>query len=91
MQEDDVLNRAIAKFAAEGWHLIYKTRPIAESAIGGVDAILMKRDPWQFVFVDAKGCLESKEKRSNGFTNCLGALVKRIRFDRGYTGVEAVI
>jgi len=35
--------------------LIYKTRPIAEGAIGGVDAILMKQDPWQFAFIDAKG------------------------------------
>lgn len=90
MHEDEVLNRAVAAYTADGWQLIYKTRPIAEGAIGGVDAILMKQNPWRFVFIDAKGCAEKKEKRSSGFTICLGALLKRIRFEHGYTSNEAV-
>ncbi len=90
MNEDEVLNRAVASYTAQGWVLIYKTRPIADGAIGGVDAILMKQNPWRFTFIDAKGSAETKEKRSGGFTNCLGALLKRIRLEHGYTSNEAV-
>jgi hypothetical protein len=90
MHEDKVLDQAIAHFTADGWVLIYRTRPIAEGAIGGVDAILLKHNPWRFTFIDAKGYAETKERRAGGFTNCLGALLKRIRFEHGYSSNEAV-
>jgi hypothetical protein len=90
MHEDEVVGRAIDWFTGQGWKLIYQTRPIADGAIGGVDAILMKVEPWKFVFIDGKGAAETKERRSGGFTNCLGALIKRIRFEQGYLSNEAV-
>ena len=74
MHEDDVLWRAIAWFTERGWKFIYQTLTVAEGAFGGVVAILMKVSPW----------------RSGGFTNCLGALIKRIRFERGYLSNEAI-
>jgi hypothetical protein len=33
--------------------------------------------------------MEDKARRSAGFTNCLGALIKRIRFEHGYRSNEA--
>ena len=78
-----VLWRAIAWFTERGWKLIYQTWPVAEGAFGGGDAILMKVSLWRFVFIDAKSWAETKERGSSGFTNCLGALIKRICFERG--------
>jgi hypothetical protein len=90
MHEDDVLRRAVAWFVDRGWMLIYQTRPVAEGALGGVDAVLMRVSPWRFVFIDAKGAGKNKVRRSSGFTNCLGALIKRIRFEQGYLSNEAL-
>jgi len=89
MHEDEVVRRSIAWFTEQGWNLIYQTRAVADGAIGGVDAILMKAEPWKFVFIDGKGAAETKERRSGGFTNCLGAIIKRIRFVQGYLSNEA--
>lgn len=90
MHEDDIVRLAVGWFTERGWKLVYQTRAIADGAIGRVDAILTKVDPWKFVFIDGKGAAESKERRSSGFTNCLGAIIKRIRFEQGYRGNEAV-
>ena len=89
LSDDLVLARAIAWFIQEGAHVLYKTRTIADGAIGGVDAILFDSDSDRFTFIDAKGKATSPAKRSNAFTNCLGALMKRIRFETGYAGVES--
>lgn len=88
MDEDAILEAAVHWLEKQGWQTIYRTRSIAEGAIGGVDAILAKEHPWQFAFVDAKGDSDSKERRSVGFTNCLGAMIKRIRFESGYRSNE---
>ena len=89
MTEDDVLTAGVEWLKGQGWQLCYLTRPLAEGAIGGVDAILFKLAPQSFAFVDAKGDSGSKEAKSAAFTNCLGALMKRIRVCGGYAGVEA--
>lgn len=89
IDEDTLLDQVIGHYAAHGWITIYRTRPVVQGAIGGVDAILLKGPPWQFVFIDAKGSMRTPPERSLGFTNCLGALIKRIRFERGYRSNEA--
>jgi hypothetical protein len=89
MHEDEVVGRSIRWFAEQGWRCVYQTRAVSAGAIGGVDAILIKNDPCKFVFIDAKGSADSKERRSLAFTNCLGALIKRIRFEQGYLSNEA--
>ena len=89
MTEDALLAEVIYYFAEDGWSLAYQTRPLSQGAIAGVDAILLKQDPWRFVFIDAKGSTHDSIKRSNNFTNALGAILKRIRFERGYMGFEA--
>ncbi|MFZ4778646.1 MAG: hypothetical protein ACOYM3_25035 [Terrimicrobiaceae bacterium] len=88
MNEDLVLDRAIEWFLQKGTNLLYRTRPIAGGAIGGVDAILVSPITRRYTFIDAKGGAASPVKRSNAFTNCLGALIKRIRFESGYSGME---
>jgi len=90
MKEDGVLEKSIQFFKNQGWVLIYQTRSLSEGAIGGVDAILLLRDPLRLIFVDAKGETSNSVKRSTDFTNALGALVKRIRFERGYSTVEDI-
>lgn len=93
VDEDVVLQRAIQWYQdkSEGWELIYQTRPITKKpgAIGGVDAILFSERLARFSFIDAKGTSVGKEAKSKAFTNALGALIKRIRFENGYGGVEA--
>jgi hypothetical protein len=90
VSEDEILQRAIAFYQEQNWTLLYQTRSLAEGAIGGVDAILFKRKPISFVFIDAKGRVENNVRRSTDFTNVLGALIKRIRLEKGYSSVEAV-
>lgn len=90
MDEDAVLQAALGWLALQGWELAYRTRPIAEGAIGGVDAILIKGGrPRHFCFVDAKGEAPNPVGRATSFTNCVGALLKRIRIEAGYLGNEA--
>jgi hypothetical protein len=89
MNEDQVLQAVIQWFATRGSRPIYQTRPVAESAIGGVDAILYDPQQCRYTFIDAKGTAAEKVKRSTSFTNSLGSLIKRIRFETGYSGLEA--
>jgi hypothetical protein len=89
MEEDKLLDKAVAFFTNAGWTLAYQTRPLSQGAIAGVDAVLVRKNPWQFVFVDAKGSTTESVRRSNNFTNALGAILKRIRFEKGYIGLEA--
>lgn len=90
MNEDEVLEAALSWLAQQGWQLAYCTRPIAEGAIGGVDAILIEAGPpRRFCFIDAKGQAPNPVRRATSFTNCIGALLKRIRIETGYVGNEA--
>lgn len=88
MNEDEILERSITYYSHQGLTLLYRTRPIADGAIGGVDAILHKPEPLKFVFIDAKGGGVDSIRRSTDFNNVVGAMVKRIRFEKGYSGVE---
>jgi hypothetical protein len=88
MSEDAVLNNTIKWFIERGWEIVYQTRSLKDGAIGGVDAILYSDEFERFVFIDAKGTAATKEKKSVSFTNALGALIKRVRFSGGYSGVE---
>jgi hypothetical protein len=88
MNEDKVIESTLKWLTAGGWLICYRTRSIAEGAIGGADAILCMRNPWRFIFVDGKGKPNGKEAKSNAFANCLGSLVKRIRITGGYSGNE---
>lgn len=89
INEDNVVATTVTWLEKQGWQLCFRTRPVAEGAIGGVDAILLREKPLRFAFVDGKGDTPSATKRSRGFTSALGALIKRIRFERGYLGNEA--
>lgn len=90
MSEDDVLKRCIEWFEqrGEGWAPIYQTQELAKSAVGGVDAILFSETKRRFVFVEAKGESGRKAARSTAFTSALGALIKRIKINSGYQGME---
>ena len=89
MDEDSILDAAITFPQSDDWHLAYRTRPLAESAIAGVDAILFDPSLNAFRLVDAKGESNSPAQRSTGFAICLGSLVKRIRFHPGYLHLES--
>ena len=88
MNEDQVLQAAIQWFTAGGSRLIYQTRPLSEGAIGGADAILISEHTNRYTFIDAKGKYAKSPARSNAFSNSLGTILKRIRFERGYSGLE---
>jgi hypothetical protein len=89
MNEDQVLQAVIEWFVARGSTLLYQTRPIAEGAIAGVDAIMFSPRHQRYTFIDAKGAATTPVARSTSFSNCLGSLIKRIRFESGYSGLEA--
>lgn len=89
MSEDVVLQNVINWFASLNSTLLYQTRPVAEGAIGGVDAILFCPHTNRFIFIDAKGAATKPVSRAASFSNSLGNLIKRIRFENGYTGNEA--
>ena len=89
MNEDQVVDAAIGWLGQQGWQVCYRTRPVAAGAIGGVDAILIQERPHHFAFVEGKGEAATPVQRSAGFTQALGSLLKRIRFERGYLGIEA--
>jgi hypothetical protein len=88
MNEDSILDAAITYLQSGDWRLTYRTRPVAESAIAGVDAILFNATLSTFRLVDAKGESNSPASRSTAFANCLGTLLKRIRFQSGYLHLE---
>jgi hypothetical protein len=88
MKEDSLLTKAISFFTDAGWQIVYRTRS-SSHAIAGVDAILLSGNPWQFVFIEAKGSAKDSVDRSSQFTSALGTILKRIRFERGYIGLEA--
>lgn len=88
MDEDSILDAAITFLQSDDWHLAYRTRPVAESAIAGADAILCNATNCAFRLVDAKGESKSPATRSTAFANCLGTLIKRIRFQSGYMHLE---
>jgi hypothetical protein len=89
MNEDLILDAAINVLMEDRWHLAYKTRALTGGAFPGVDAILYSADLAQFRLVDAKGDKGTPVGRSSDFVNCLGSLVKRIRFNSGYLHLEA--
>lgn len=89
MDEDSILETAIRFLQTDGWHLSYRTRPIAEGAIAGVDAILYNPELTEFRLIDAKGESSDSVARSTAFVNCLGTLIKRIRFQAGYLHLES--
>lgn len=89
MNEDEVLESTIQWFAASGSTLLYQTRPLAEGAIGGVDAIVHSSEYDRYSLIDAKGAAATPQARSTNFSNGLGSLIKRIRFETGYSGMEA--
>ena len=89
MNEDQVLQAVIQWFTDSGSTLIYQTRPLSEGAIAGVDAILYSAKQNRYTFIDAKGAAATPVARSTAFSNSLGAVIKRIRFERGYSGMEA--
>jgi len=89
MNEDQVLQAVIQWFVASGTTLLYQTRPIAEGAIAGVDAILFSPQHQRYTFIDAKGAATTPVARSTSFSNSLGSIIKRIRFESGYSGPEA--
>jgi hypothetical protein len=90
MTEDQILQASITFLEQEGWTTIYRTRPNAEGAIGGVDAIFIKYDSNHILFLEAKADSNDGIKRSGDFSNALGTILKRIRFESGYSGVEAI-
>jgi hypothetical protein len=90
LTEDQVVEAAVRWGVARAWVPCYRTRRVDAGAMGGVDAILYRQEPWRFAFIDGKGDSASPTKRSAYFTSCLGALIKRIRFERGYLSNEAV-
>lgn len=90
MNEDELLEVAIGFLLSEGWQLVYRTRPIAQGARAGVDAILFNPHLSAFRLIDAKGESTSPVARSIAFANCLGTLVKRIRFRAGYLHLESI-
>ncbi len=89
MTEDQILDAAINTLLQDNWHLGYKTRPISDGAIAGVDAILFNPRLGEFRLIDAKGDRGTPVGRSSDFVNCLGSIVKRIRFNAGYLHLEA--
>jgi hypothetical protein len=89
LNEDLILDAAIEVLMEDSWHLAYKTRAVSGGAIAGVDAILYSADLAQFRLIDAKGDKGTPVGRSSDFVNCLGSLVKRIRFNTGYLHLEA--
>lgn len=95
MTENDVLDAAIDHCKEKGWTLTYRTKRLVKTAQGGTgaqggtDAILIQEDPRRFRFIEAKGDETNKAKKSAGFTNCLGATLKRIRVKKGYLSNEA--
>ena len=89
MNEDQVLQSVIQWFIASGSTLLYQTRSIAEGAIAGVDAILYSPQHRRYTLIDAKGAAATPVARSTSFSNSLGSLIKRIRFESGYSGFEA--
>src|SRR6266576_3080406 len=89
MNEDQVLQSVIQWFIASGSTSLYQTRPIAEGAIAGVDAILFSPKHQRYTFIDAKGAAATPVSRSTAFSNSLGSLIRRIRFETGYSGFEA--
>lgn len=88
MDEDAILDAAIIFLQTDDWHLSYRTRPVADGAIAGVDAILFNATISAYRIVDAKGESSSPASRSTAFANCLGSLIKRIRFNSGYLHLE---
>jgi hypothetical protein len=88
MDEDTILDAAIRFLQSDDWHLSYRTRRVANSAIAGVDAILFNARLSTFRLVDAKGESNTPAVRSTAFANCLGTLLKRIRFQSGYLHLE---
>lgn len=89
MDEDSILDIAISFLSTKGWYLAYRTRPIQDGAIAGVDAILYNPELNEFRLIDAKGESKSPPQRSTHFANCLGSLLKRIRIDSGYLHLES--
>ncbi len=88
MDEDKILKTSIQYLLGTGWHLAYQTRSIADGAFAGVDAILYHSATQRFRLVEAKGESSSPQARSTAFANCLGTLVKRIKFQTGYLHLE---
>lgn len=89
MDEDTLLGVAIEYLRTDGWHLAYRTRPISNGAIAGTDAVLYNHKLSEYRLVDAKGESKSPADRSTAFANCLGTLLKRIRFQSGYLHLES--
>ena len=79
MNEDAILQAAIAWFTSRGSTLIYQTRPFSEGASASADAILHSAE---------SRITPTPVARATAFTNSLGSLIKRNRFDRGYSGRE---
>jgi hypothetical protein len=89
MNEDQVLQSVIQWFVANRSTSLYQTRPIAEGAIAGVDAILFSQQHQRYTFIDAKGAAATPVARATAFSNSLGSLIKRIRIETGYSGFGA--
>jgi hypothetical protein len=95
MTEDEVIDKAVAHYVNKGCLCLYRTARATAAGgpgeQGGADAILHDSQAKRFFFLEAKGSADSPVKASNNFTNALGAVIKRVRLNAGYTGNEALI